>query len=103
MVAMRARIKLPQSRILQESPFFVEKFGFVLVSDERRRFDYAIEQFDDADRLADALYPPGCSEERREATKAYAGSLKGSSIGVALRRLVFRATANADATDLGRL
>lgn len=66
----------------------LERAGFVVLEDDRRRYSYPLRDEPASRRFIESLYTPGCPPKRTDAAVRVATSWVGSEIGIPLRRLV---------------
>jgi SAM-dependent methyltransferase len=89
-VAARSTTKFPASPLRKSAAETLERHGYSIASDDRRRFEHPVDHPDDAQRFIDSWYLPTTSESRRMAARHRAQTLAPFRIGIPLRRIIAR-------------
>lgn len=89
-VLRRRRLDYPNRKALARPADRLAPHGLELLSDERRRFGYPLDEPGRAATLVRSLYLPGVAPERILAGVRTARRWRGRDIGIPLRRLVAR-------------
>lgn len=86
----RVRFEYPNPGVLSRAATDLNRHGWEIADDDRRRFGYQIADRRAAQRFVDSLYVPGARPARHAAAHRVAGRWAGAEIGIPLRRLVLR-------------
>lgn len=85
---LRMTARLPHSPMRRHAARTLHRSGFAVLSDERMRFAYPINDEMAGDQLVDGLYLPQVNPGRVTAAKHRTHTWIGSAIGIALRKIV---------------
>jgi len=86
----RRAMPFPRPEVAADPGSLLAGAGLEVVSDERRRFRFAITGQDDADLFMDSLYLPAVDARRVDLARALVRSPVSSHIGIPLRRVTAR-------------
>jgi SAM-dependent methyltransferase len=81
------RLNYPNDPSMRSLTATVQRLGFEVLADERRRFSFHVANTEAADRFVDSLYLPDAEPGRVEAARRVARSWVGEEIGIPLRRV----------------
>jgi ubiquinone/menaquinone biosynthesis C-methylase UbiE len=88
LVALRTvRLEYPNDPSMRNLTATVQRHGFEVVADQRRRFSFHVVSIEAAERFVDSLYLPGTPPGRIDAARRIARSWVGEEIGIPLRRI----------------
>jgi SAM-dependent methyltransferase len=84
-------LRYPNDRALLRLHRVLDRQGFNVISDQRRRFAYTISDDEAARRFVRSLYLPGVPEARIRHAERITAHRQGHRIGIPLRRVVVKA------------
>lgn len=86
----RRALPFPRPEVATDPGALLAAAGLDVVSDERRRFRFAVAGRDDADRFVDSLYLPHLGARRVDLARAVVRSARHGDLGIPLRRVEAR-------------
>lgn len=99
----RRAMPFPRPEVAADPGALLAAAGLEVVSDDRRRFRFAVTSRDDADLFIDSLYLPNVSARRVWLARNVIRPSARAEIGIPLRRVTARLTGSTGSRDQGAI